>query len=137
MNTIEWYDSYSVGIKEIDQQHMELVAITNKLFQAIMGERGHVVLLDILRELERYVAYHFDYEEHLLREHGYPELSLKEHAEEHELLKRQVQDFITDYAQHGDTMDVDVFGFLRTWTDEHLGQSDSEYSGYLHSKGVS
>lgn len=63
MDHIQWAETYTLGIAEIDEQHRQLVAITDRLFQAIMDEKGEVVLLDILNDIKEYATYHFDYEE--------------------------------------------------------------------------
>lgn len=136
MGKIEWTDDHSVGVQEIDDQHKELVKITNKLFQAIMEDRGASVLMDVLLELEEYVIYHFRYEEKLMIDYEYPALELKEHIEEHEALKAQVRDFIMTFSENEDTMDIEVFDFLRSWTDEHLAQTDAKYIDFFSDKNV-
>lgn len=131
MNTIQWAEGDSVGNKEIDRQHKELVSLTNKLFQAILEDRGYEVVLGVLYELQQYAAYHFDYEEKLLIACDYPAIELKEHMDEHTNLKKQVNDFISEFSAYGDTLDIKVFDFLRSWTDEHLSQTDMKYRDYL------
>lgn len=136
MDHIQWAETYTLGIAEIDNQHRQLVAITDRLFQAIMDEKGEVVLLDILNDIKEYATYHFDYEEKLLRQNGYPLAELGGHIEEHEKLKKQVAGFIEEYESDPAVMDVSLFGFLRSWTDEHMRQTDSEYVTFLQAKGV-
>lgn len=131
MYTIEWNDDHSVGIKAIDDQHKELVKITNTLFQAIMDDRGFDILMEVLRELEAYVKVHFDFEEELMRRHGYSPIGLKEHIEEHETLTKQVSDFVDQVAAAGDTLDMEVFDFLRDWTDSHLLETDMQYKDFF------
>jgi len=131
MGTIEWIEEYSVGDRKIDEQHKAFVAVTNKLFQAIMKEQGNEVLLDILEELEVYTTYHFGYEEHVMREKGYPDEELREHIAEHNALKKRLTGFINEYTENGEYMDVTVFDFLRSWTDEHLSQTDMKYKRYV------
>lgn len=137
MYHIEWTDDNSVGVVAIDDQHKELVSITNRLFQAIMDDKGFSVLMDILIELEKYVDVHFSFEEELLKRHGYPQDLYEEHAAEHVELTQQVKDFVNMVEEAGETLDMEVFDFLRTWTDSHLSRTDMKYKLFLQSKGVS
>jgi hemerythrin-like metal-binding protein len=136
MEGIEWAEIYSVNVKAIDTQHKKLVAITNNLFQSIMDENGDEIVLDVLHELSKYAAYHFDFEEQLMREHGYPAVALHEHIQEHEALKQQVYEFIEECASSSEALDLSVFAFLRTWMDEHLRQTDALYKDFFKEKGV-
>ena len=131
MQEIEWHESHSVGVPSIDEQHKRLMAMTNRLFQAIMDEAGEAVLEGILNELADYAAYHFTHEEELLRMHGYPEDLLAEHEAEHQALTNEVHRYIALYRQDPANLDLSVYVFLRDWTTEHMSRSDSEYSEFL------
>lgn len=134
MNEISWSDSDSVGVKEVDDQHKKLVTLTNTMFQAIMDDRGFEVLLSVLRELEEYVMYHFDYEEKLMAENGCPQEDLEIHVKEHRELTRQVSSFIDRFEREGGELDIELFDFLRTWMDGHLSRTDKEFKQYFASR---
>ncbi|QJB57620.1 bacteriohemerythrin [Pseudodesulfovibrio sp. zrk46] len=131
MPEIQWTEDHSVGVAEIDAQHKELVKITNRLFLGIMNDSAFQVLLDILYELERYVEYHFSYEEELLKTYGYSHQALVEHIEEHHRIKNQVSIFIKEYSSNWETMDIEVFDFLRDWTTDHLCTTDAMYKDFF------
>ena len=40
MAPIEWTDEYKVGVREIDDQHRQLVDIVNKFEEAVLRGRG-------------------------------------------------------------------------------------------------
>jgi hemerythrin-like metal-binding protein len=136
MDQIIWVDKDSVGITSIDNQHKQLVAITNTLFMAIMHDEGEEALKGILNDLENYTKYHFNYEEKLLTQHGYPKDKLASHIAEHRELTRQVHAFIQEAQDEPGTMDIKVFDFLRDWMSCHLSETDSQYSAFLLEKGV-
>lgn len=136
MSQIEWCDSHSVGIPSIDDQHRQLVALTNRLFVAIMREEGGMELGGVLTELAQYAEYHFEYEEQVLEEYGFPETELTLHRDEHRYLTDQVYKLIDQHNEAPDTMDLEVYSFLRDWMTEHMSGTDSEYSGFLVSKGA-
>jgi hemerythrin-like metal-binding protein len=131
MQEIEWHESHSVGVPSIDEQHKRLMALTNRLFQAIMNEAGEAALEGILNELADYVSYHFTHEEELLRKYGYPEDLLAEHEAEHKALTDEVHRYIALYRKDPANLDLSVYVFLRDWTTEHMSRSDSEYSEFL------
>ena len=131
MQEIKWNESHSVGVPSIDEQHKRLVALTNRLFLAIMNEAGETVLAGVLDELADYAAYHFAHEEELLRMHGYPEDLLAEHRAEHKALTDQVHRYIARYREEPDCLDLTVYVFLRDWTADHMDRSDSRYSQFL------
>lgn len=137
MSNIQWTEDSSVGVMAIDDQHKELLVITDTLFQAILADRGFDVLLGVLNELAQYVSYHFDFEEKLLKQHGYSAVEYKDHVDEHVSLKRQVAEYIEKYSESGGTLDMEVYNFLRDWTDEHLQRTDMKYKRFLKEKGVS
>jgi len=123
MHEIEWHDSHSVGVPSIDDQHKRLLALTNRLFLAIMGEIGEMALGDILNDLADYAVSHFTHEEGLLRKHGYPEDLLAEHMAEHKALTDQVLHYIARYREDPANLDLSAT--------EHMARSDSRYSEFL------
>jgi len=131
MQEIEWHESHSVGVPSIDKQHKQLVALTNRLFLAIMDEAGEKVLEGILNDLADYAAYHFTHEEELLRMYDYPGDLLAEHEAEHKALTDEVYRYIDLYRQDPANLDLSVFVFLRDWTTEHMSRSDALYSEFL------
>ena len=82
---VEWQSSYSVGIKLIDEQHMELINLTNKLFASCMAgrEKSRITFIETIREAVDYVGYHFGTEEKVMERVNYPEYvkHKKEHAD--------------------------------------------------------
>ncbi len=136
MSEIDWDDDLSVGVPSIDDQHKQLIALTNSLFQAILEGRGFVVLMDILNELAEYAVTHFDYEEKLMKAYGYPEAELKAHICEHDALKEQVAEYIEKCTAHEVALDVKVFNFLRDWTTDHLIETDMKYKRFFYERGV-
>ncbi|MEZ7196638.1 bacteriohemerythrin [Pseudodesulfovibrio karagichevae] len=131
MHGIEWHESNSVGVPSIDDQHKRLMALTNRLFLAIMDETGETALEGVLNDLADYAVYHFTHEEGLLRKYGYPEDLLAEHQAEHKALTDRVLHYIARYRDDPANLDLSVYVFLRDWTTEHMGRSDARYSEFL------
>ncbi|MBO5485898.1 MAG: hemerythrin family protein [Eubacterium sp.] len=89
----EFTDNLITGNKTIDEQHKELISKINGLLEAVEGSQGQAAAMRTLNFLNDYVIYHFDAEEKLQEEVGYP--GLADHKKQHEILKQTVAD-LTD-----------------------------------------
>ena len=87
--TIQWDNAYSLGIKNIDDQHKHLFHIVDKIFslQESRDVKGNI--RTILHELFEYIKVHFKDEEEFMQSINFPDLTY--HRELHEQLVRQVQ----------------------------------------------
>ncbi len=67
MELIVWnHEKFSVNVKQFDDHHKKNVNFINILHSAMMEGKGKIVLLDILKELNEYIKYHFKAEEELM-----------------------------------------------------------------------
>ena len=82
--TIGWDDRYSVGIQLIDDQHKELIKLTNRLYIDCLtgGEGTQDYFKFALRRTMDYIEYHFSSEEQLLEKMRYPDR--QNHKKQHE-----------------------------------------------------
>ncbi len=134
MSLMTWKDIFSVGVKEIDDQHKKLIQLINTLNDAVLTGEDRAVLGDTLRGLIRYTETHFVFEEQLMEKHDY---MLKiEHRREHSELVKIAVDFRTRYEQGEFPLTDEVMVFLRDWLSRHIMNSDKILGRYLNSKGV-
>jgi len=129
-----WSDGYSVGIRDIDEQHKKLVTLVNQLYEAMQGGKASDVLGTILGELIRYTKYHFSAEEKLMETHAYPELAA--HKQEHMDLTEKVIELENKFKAGKVTISLEVGKFLKEWLLRHIQGTDKKYGPYLNSKGV-
>ena len=127
---VVWDDSYSVGFEIIDNQHKNLVAMTNELFQ---GCKQGVVAADIsfLRAIRKAVEYaktHFSTEESYMRKVDYPNLVI--HIKEHEAFSSEVLKAIHKFEE-GKTAPIELARFLKKWLLGHIAVADQEYAPYI------
>lgn len=119
---LHWEESYSVGVKELDDQHKKLIHIINELDQ-VEDERDAKVR--ILNALVEYTKEHFATEELYFRQFGFEKTD--EHIEEHLELIAEVEDLVYQFAV-GESLDaVKLKGFLTTWLVDHIQGADQEY----------
>jgi hemerythrin len=135
MSTFAWKDEYSVNVKEIDQQHKQLVAMVNDLHDAMTQKKGKEVLGTILAKLINYTATHFTAEEKIMEQNGYPDFV--EHKAKHEKMVAKVLALQNDHKAGKITLTMDVSNFLQDWLNKHILGTDKKYSAFLNSKGVS
>jgi len=125
-----WDDSFSVGFDPIDDQHKELVRITNELFQACNEGilAADMAFLDTIKKALDYAETHFADEEGYLYEANYPQLS--EQKKQHEAFVAEVQKSIEEF-EAGNIEPVYMARFLKKWLLNHIAVSDKQYSPYL------
>lgn len=81
---MEWNESLSMGVPEIDREHRNFIKLVNALYEAILK---HMDQAEIMRRMQGIVAdteEHFEHEEAMFREWGYP--GTDEHVEKHRVL---------------------------------------------------
>ncbi len=69
---VEWSDTLSIGIPEIDDQHRVLIDLLNQLHAAIREQRGRAECGEILERLIEYTRVHFATEESVMSVFRYP-----------------------------------------------------------------
>ncbi len=72
MDYMTWTTDLSVGVKQFDDEHKELINIINMLNTAIISDDPKSHLEKILSNLAKYTRNHFSHEEELMEKHGYP-----------------------------------------------------------------
>lgn len=134
MPLLEWNESHSVNIKEIDGQHQKLVGFMNELYDAMRAGKSKEVLGGILNELVNYAVYHFDTEEKFMTKYEFP--LLEEHVREHTAFKAKAADLVTRYENSTAIISIEVMNFLRDWLNTHIMDTDKKYQSFLNEHGV-
>jgi hemerythrin len=128
---VEWDDRYSVGIPLIDEQHKELVRLTNELYEGCLAgeETARDYFMTAVKGTVDYVKYHFGMEEKLLQNSGYPELA--EHKREHEAFIKHIVDEVQSFNA-GKKFVPNVFvRYLKDWILSHIAVADKRYSVFI------
>jgi len=132
MAIVCWDGSLKVGVDVVDAQHRYLFEIINEIQEKLAMGHARNALQDGVDSMRTYARYHFDTEERLLEEHGYPDL--KAHRQAHreflEALDRLAgQEPSTDLAHQ-------ALGFLLSWLSGHIQAVDGRYAPFLAERGV-
>lgn len=129
MALLDWQESYSVKVPELDQQHQCLVGMLNRLHDALRAGGDPAAAQKVVEELVLYTRHHFAAEERLMESCGYPEL--EEHRRKHRAMEAQVQTFRQQLAVGGISVQLKLMTFLRDWLQKHILETDMRYSGHL------
>jgi hemerythrin len=129
----KWSPDYSVNIKTIDNQHLELVNILNRLFIAVSKREGEKVIASILDGLVDYTKTHFALEERLMQQAKYKDLDA--HKLEHKKLIEELDRLCKKHLIEEKPIYFEMLGFLKTWLREHIQGEDKKYSADLQEAG--
>jgi hemerythrin len=129
MALMEWTESLSVGVPELDNDHKQLVAIINRIAEA--EEKGGPADW-VFSELERYTREHFRHEEGRLAEAGYEELAAhkKQHKAFIEWLETVKAAYHLDPSSHH-YLARTVNDYLKRWWTHHILGTDMKYKGRI------
>ncbi|WP_142850769.1 bacteriohemerythrin [Telmatospirillum sp. J64-1] len=132
MALIEWNDSWRIGHPVIDNDHMMLVNLTNRLYEVRMSPSNAEIGI-ALNGLIEYVDRHFTREEEIFGASDYPDKEA--HAQRHRDLAQTVRDIAALWRKEPDLLNLDeVMIFLRDWLMKHILKQDMSYRDYVVGK---
>lgn len=118
-----------------DWQHQQLLRIAVTLYASTMKGRDKQQVESTLDELVAFTKRHFVFEEHTMRDVGYPQLAI--HEAEHEALLQQVLDFQHSFQVGNAAPTPEVLDFLEHWIEEHIAVSDHAFGEFLNARTTS
>ena len=134
MENITWDERYDIKIETIDRQHRRLVDLMNHLIEIQDQTTSVAEVAEILGALTNYVGEHFDTEEQMMIDYGYPELEA--HREEHQAFVTRTAYFIATYRESGPSLKKDILSFLKDWLMKHIRQTDAAFGTFLKNSGL-
>jgi hemerythrin len=134
MALIQWNDTFSVKVAEIDQQHQKLVSMINELNDAMKQGKGKDALSKIINGLVSYTVTHFNTEEKYFARFGYPETD--SHKKEHAAFVKKVSEFKDGFEKGKISLSIEVMNFLSDWLKNHINGTDKKYSQFFNEKGL-
>jgi hemerythrin len=128
---VAWSNSYSLGIKVIDDQHKALLDFVNDLFNHATGnekdERAY--FQEVIQQAVLYVKDHFATEEKYMVATKFP--GYAEHKKAHDSFTLTVVNSVKEF-QSGKRLVLHKFAyFLKDWVLSHIAVMDKQYSEYF------
>jgi hemerythrin len=128
---IEWDARYSMNIQFIDDQHKELIRLTNTLYKGCLGgdETARSYFMETIRGTVDYVAYHFSAEEKMLESIQYPDFA--QHKKEHEGFVKKILEDVGKFQGGKKFVPNEFVRYLKDWILTHIAIQDKKYSEYI------
>ena len=125
--TIQWDNAYSLGIKNIDDQHKHLFHIVDKIFSLQESKDVKGNIRTILHELFEYIKVHFKDEEEFMQSINFPDLTY--HRELHEQLVKAVSTILIDPSRL-DIIQTKMRVIAKQALIDHIVEEDLKYQQY-------
>jgi hemerythrin len=128
---VTWSPTFSVGVRLIDDQHKELLKLTNDLFNHCVGdeESERIFFKKIIEGAVDYVKIHFSTEEKIMLQTNFSGYAA--HKREHDAFVLTVADQIKNFNEGKKFTLVAFTRFLKDWVLTHIAVSDKQYFEYF------
>lgn len=129
MTLLQWQETFSVGVAEVDHEHRELIDLINTLHTALGTERSGERVEAFLGEIFADISAHFALEERVMRERRYD--ALAEHKGDHERLLDELRDIMDAQADGSALDDAQLGAVLAEWFGRHFRTHDARFHRLL------
>jgi hemerythrin len=128
---VTWSNSYSMGIKLIDDQHKGLLKFVNELFDNSTGdeEGEREYFKKVIGQAVDYVKVHFSTEENYMLATRFP--GYLAHKKTHEEFVLKVVGAVKDFEAGKRLVLVNFTRFLKNWVLSHVAVEDVKYSEHF------
>ena len=132
---MEWTPDLEVDEGKIDEQHRELFKRISKLVSAIKSKTCKFEIGPTTAFLEEYIIEHFNDEQEMMREAGYPDFEVHKAIHEKFIsdfneLKKNLESESSNYTKSVYTNQIVV-----DWILEHIQEMDKAFGRFLSSEG--
>lgn len=131
-----WNDKLSLGVKQMDDEHMVLIEKINVLIKTLEEQyikKDLKKLYASFSDLGDYTVIHFNHEELYMESIQYPQLN--SHKKIHQNLLNQLTTY-GKQVQAGTLDDKKIVSFLRNWLLSHIMGVDMQYAHYHKENNV-
>lgn len=134
MILLSWQDNYRVGVPLIDAEHQYIFKLINEFHDkhALGNTRSEV--LQVLNRLVAYAEEHFQHEETLMRDIGYPRLARQQDL--HEKLYSSIFALNEKLSLDAAKVDAETMRFLKNWIVEHILKEDMDIGDFMRRKAA-
>jgi len=124
---MNWHESFSVGVRMIDDQHQKLFALINELIVALNTQQQEEVFQRTLDAVLDYTKMHFKTEEELFKIHPH----FKEHRSIHCQFVENIKKLAIDYNGDANESFQKLLGDLIAWLQNHILKTDISFFSEL------
>lgn len=131
---LNWSKEYEFGLKEIDEQHKQLVQTLNEVYQLLLAGKSGDDLKPSMDGIIAFANLHFSTEEKYFDQFHYE--GKVEHKIEHEKLKQKIAYYYQQIITEKKDLAFELLDFLEDWLVEHLAQMDKKYVQCFKDNGL-
>ena len=129
MSLLSWSKQYLIGDDIIDAEHIKLFELINDFHSRWMETQDKHEISEVFRQLVAYAEIHFQHEESIMAEAGYPKLT--EHQKIHETMFETIFELHKSHMEKGLRLEMDTMRFVRSWLLDHILQEDYLFRDFL------
>ena len=122
----EFKDEYKIGIDIIDEQHNKLFDIADRTYYLLKDEftiDKYDKIVELLKELKEYTAYHFKCEEDYMESINYKRMFTQK-IEHESFIKKLDEIDLNKVDENQDEYIMEILEFLTNWLINHICGND-------------
>lgn len=131
MSLLQWKPEFSVGIRAMDDEHREMIAMINDIYAKLESDSDVDQVDECLGDIFNTISMHFALEERMMQNASYAEY--QEHKDDHEDLLDQIRDLMDDYFDDPKSGAKLLQDGLSNWFAGHFSTFDARLHGQLES----
>ncbi len=131
-SVFRWTQAIRVDGGIIDAEHRHLIAVARRLFETIDPESEPAEACKVVRELFKYIEYHFRKEEQLMHQCSY--LDDKAHKEAHAEIIEKMNAAMKNNANLPDLIET-IREIVKQWVFHHITVEDRKLGLHIETHG--
>lgn len=129
LTPIVWSSDFSVGVREFDRQHRQIIDVINRLLATRDTAPHSEAVSDALDQLTRFANEHFRDEEAFLTARNYS--LLEEQRASHRFFRQRTVELCQMALEQKVSTPVQLLAFVRGWWLRHILEADRRYAEEL------